>query len=75
MAYPAKFGFASNAAFRINDQILQLSSSTMQNQKHTIGFNEKGICDACKMAEAKSKEIDWDERRSPSKAMRQASKS
>ena len=34
-----------------------------ESKKHTIGFNEKGICDACKMAEAKSKEIDWDERR------------
>ena len=28
-------------------------------KKHTIAFNEKGVCDACNFAEQKKNEIDW----------------
>lgn len=32
------------------------------SKKSTIGFDDEGICDACRVAEIKQKSIDWDER-------------
>lgn len=33
------------------------------SKKSTINFNEDGVCDACKLADQKHNEIDWDVRR------------
>ena len=35
---------------------------TKESSKSTIHFDENGICDACKYAERKSDEVDWEER-------------
>ena len=35
---------------------------TAESKKSTIHFDDKGVCDACKVAEQKRKEIDWAER-------------
>lgn len=35
---------------------------TRQTQKATIHFDEEGVCDACRVAERKRREIDWEER-------------
>lgn len=35
---------------------------TANSKKKTIFFDQEGICDACRMAERKSQEIDWAER-------------
>lgn len=32
------------------------------SRKQTIAFDEEGICDACRLAEQKHNQIDWDER-------------
>jgi N-acetyl sugar amidotransferase len=36
---------------------------THQSKKTTINFDENNICDACKVAEQKRHDIDWEERR------------
>lgn len=36
---------------------------TIASAKETIAFDERGICDACRLAEHKSADIDWDDRR------------
>ena len=36
---------------------------TKNSKKETINFDSEGICDACRVAERKSKIVDWDERR------------
>ena len=38
------------------------TTHTANSKKTTLGFDDKGICDACKYAEAKDKKIDWEER-------------
>src|SRR5947199_9897316 len=35
---------------------------TKDSQKKTINFDAEGICDACRFAEKKNANIDWDER-------------
>lgn len=35
---------------------------TAASKKKTINFDENGVCDACRVAEAKHKEISWEER-------------
>lgn len=35
---------------------------TRETVKTTIAFSEDGVCDACRLAEQKQKEIDWEER-------------
>ncbi|MBI4256899.1 N-acetyl sugar amidotransferase [Candidatus Uhrbacteria bacterium] len=35
---------------------------TTQSKKQTIGFDEEGICSACRYQEMKEKEIDWKQR-------------
>lgn len=35
---------------------------TKASQKKTINLGEDGVCDACRVAEEKHKQIDWDER-------------
>ncbi|WP_272010090.1 N-acetyl sugar amidotransferase [Roseovarius sp. ZX-A-9] len=35
---------------------------TEASKKKTIQFDAEGVCDACRMAERKAREIDWDER-------------
>lgn len=35
---------------------------TSKSTKKTIRFDDKGVCDACRVAERKNKEIDWEER-------------
>lgn len=35
---------------------------TAESRKRTIRFDEEGICDACRAAERKARDIDWDER-------------
>lgn len=35
---------------------------TAESKKKTIHFDEEGVCDACRMAERKAQEIDWEER-------------
>lgn len=37
-------------------------SHTKESKKKTIGFDEEGVCDACRVAEQKNHQIDWDER-------------
>src|SRR3989344_6942017 len=34
----------------------------IKTKKATINFDEKGICDACRLAEKKDKEINWKKR-------------
>lgn len=36
---------------------------TKDSKKATIRFDERGICDACRFAERKNNEVDWEERR------------
>ena len=36
---------------------------TAQSRKRTIAFDEDGVCDACRVAERKRRDIDWEERR------------
>ena len=36
---------------------------TRDSKKATIRFDDEGVCDACRLAEQKHREIDWDERR------------
>ncbi len=36
---------------------------TRDSQKRTIGFDDEGVCDACRLAEEKHQRIDWDERK------------
>jgi N-acetyl sugar amidotransferase len=36
---------------------------TPESEKATIAFDAEGVCDACRFAERKRTEIDWDERR------------
>jgi len=46
----------------------QRPSSTVEfrhktnEKKETIGFDDEGVCDACRYHEVKEKQIDWDER-------------
>jgi N-acetyl sugar amidotransferase len=35
---------------------------TKETKKNTIGFNEEGVCDACRFAEHKKETINWEER-------------
>lgn len=35
---------------------------TAQSKKHTIHLDEEGVCDACRVAEQKQKDIDWEQR-------------
>lgn len=35
---------------------------TAESRKKTIHFDEEGICDACRVAERKAQDIDWEER-------------
>lgn len=35
---------------------------TAASKKNTIQFDDEGVCDACRMAERKSEEIDWQEK-------------
>ncbi len=35
---------------------------TKESKKETIHFDEEGVCDACRVAEAKHKTIDWQQR-------------
>lgn len=37
-------------------------SHTKDSKKVTIGVDTQGVCDACRYAEAKDKEVDWEER-------------
>lgn len=37
-------------------------SHTRESKKKTIGFNDDGVCDACRVAEQKNHQIDWTER-------------
>ena len=36
---------------------------TKDSKKQTINFDAEGVCDACRMAERKHDDIDWEERR------------
>jgi len=36
---------------------------TRDSKKKTINFDEHGVCDACRLAEQKHADIDWDDRR------------
>lgn len=42
---------------------------TEKTKKATINFDENGVCDACRMAEKKHQEIDWDAREKELKAL------
>lgn len=42
---------------------------TKDTKKSTINFDENGVCDACRMAERKHKEIDWNSREKELKAL------
>ncbi len=35
---------------------------TSSSKKETINFDQNGVCDACRVAESKKKEISWDDR-------------
>jgi N-acetyl sugar amidotransferase len=35
---------------------------TSESKKKTINFDKDGVCDACRVAEAKKNEVNWDER-------------
>ena len=35
---------------------------TIDSRKQTIAFDDDGVCDACRLAEQKHREIDWEER-------------
>ena len=35
---------------------------TRESKKETIGFDARGVCDACRFAEAKDTQVDWKDR-------------
>lgn len=65
----AKYGLPSDVKFCkkcvISNQRPNSSvefSHTKESKKIAIHFDSEGVCDACRMAERKSKDIDWNER-------------
>ncbi len=42
--------------------VVEFKSSGTQERKPTIEFDEEGICSACRFAERKEREIDWERR-------------
>ncbi len=68
-APPAKFGLPEAVAFCercvISNQRPNSAvefKHTSESVKETIHFDEAGVCDACRVAERKHREIDWDAR-------------
>lgn len=66
---PQKFGLPAEIAFCSNCGVSnQRPSSTVEfkhtgsSKKATIAFGEDGICDACRTAEMKARDIDWEAR-------------
>ena len=64
-----KYGLPETISFCVKCCISnQRPSSTVEfkhteaSNKTTINFDENGICDACRVSERKSQEIDWEER-------------
>ena len=66
----AKYGLPSEVAFckscvisnqRPNSAIE--FTHTRESKKTTINFDQEGVCDACRVAEQKHREIDWQQRR------------
>ena len=39
------------------------TTHTSNSKKTTLGFDEDGICDACKYSEAKDNKINWSEKK------------
>src|SRR6201986_3682091 len=61
--FPAEFVFCKKCVIsnqRPNSAVEY--THTAKTAKATIHFNEQGICDACMVAEAKHKSIDWNDR-------------
>jgi N-acetyl sugar amidotransferase len=66
---PAKYGLPTDVKFCARCCVSnQRPSSTVEfkhtatSEKKTIQFDGEGVCDACRMAERKTEEIDWEER-------------
>jgi N-acetyl sugar amidotransferase len=72
----AKYGLPTDAAFcshcvisnqRPNSAVEY--THTKNSKKTTINFDENGMCDACRQAERKYNQIDWDEREAQLRAL------
>jgi len=68
-ALEAKYGLPNDVAYCSRCVISnQRPNSAVEynhvksDKKETIYFNDESVCDACKLAEQKQSEIDWDER-------------
>lgn len=66
---PQKYGLPDTVEFCINCAVSnQRPNSTVEfkhteaSKKNTIQFDTYGVCDACRSAERKAREIDWKER-------------
>ena len=58
---------------RPNSAVEYLHDSS--SHKKTINFDESGVCDACRFAERKNSEIDWDSKRDELQALCDANRS
>ncbi|TCS72481.1 N-acetyl sugar amidotransferase [Sulfuritortus calidifontis] len=68
-AYEAKYGLPSEVRFCVRCVISNQRPNSAVEYKHvkeskkqTINLDEEGVCDACRFAEKKRAEIDWEER-------------
>ena len=66
---PRKYGLPAQVAFCANCGVSNQRPNsavefkhTEDSKKETIHIDEHGVCDACRTAERKAAEIDWDER-------------
>ena len=48
--------------YNLPSKVKYCKKCTISNQRPRIVFDEEGVCSACKFAEFKRKEIDWDKR-------------
>lgn len=66
---PRKYGLPANVEFCVQCAVSNQRPNSAIEFKHTeksvkatILFDEHGVCDACRTAERKAREIDWEER-------------
>ena len=69
MTFSTKYGLPSNV-FSVKcvmsnqkPHSVNETTHTAKSKKTTLGFDEEGVCDACKYAEEKDNKINWEERK------------
>ena len=48
--------------YNLPEQVIFCKKCTISNQRPRISFDDEGVCSACRFAEFKQKNIDWNER-------------